>query len=37
MINVHSNSPRIKGVIEDLLFNRLDIHTSLPMWVGECM
>lgn len=33
MINVHSNSPRIKGVIEDLLFNRLDIHTSLPMWV----
>jgi hypothetical protein len=32
MVNVYSDSPRIKGIIEDLLFNRLDIHTSLPMW-----
>lgn len=32
IINVYSDSKRIKGVIEDLLFNRLDIHTSLPMW-----
>ncbi len=32
MINVYSDSKRVKGIIEDLLFNRLDIHTSLPMW-----
>lgn len=32
MINVYSDSKRIKGIIEDLLFNRLDLHTSLPMW-----
>ncbi len=32
MVNVYSDSKRVKGVIEDLLFNRLDIHTSLPMW-----
>jgi hypothetical protein len=32
MINVYSDSKRIKGIIEDLLYNRLDIHTSLPMW-----
>lgn len=32
MINVYSDSKRVKGIIEDLLFNRLDAHTSLPMW-----
>jgi len=32
MINVYSDSTRVKTIIEDLLFNRLDIHTSLPMW-----
>jgi hypothetical protein len=32
MINVYSDSNRVKGIVEDLLFNRLDIHTSLPMW-----
>lgn len=32
MINVYSESKRVKGIVEDLLFNRLDIHTSLPMW-----
>jgi hypothetical protein len=32
MINVYSDSKRVKGIIEDLLFNRLDIHTALPMW-----
>jgi len=32
MINVYSDSKRVKTIIEDLLFNRLDIHTSLPMW-----
>lgn len=32
MVNVYSESSRVKTIIEDLLFNRLDIHTSLPMW-----
>ncbi len=32
MINVYSDSVRVKTIIEDLMFNRLDIHTSLPMW-----
>lgn len=32
MVNVYSDSTRVKTIIEDLLFNRLDIHTSLPMW-----
>jgi hypothetical protein len=32
MVNVYSDSTRIKTIVEDLLFNRLDIHTSLPMW-----
>jgi hypothetical protein len=32
MINVYSDSSRVKTIVEDLLFNRLDIHTSLPMW-----
>lgn len=32
MVNVYSDSKRIKGIVEDLLFNRLDIHTALPMW-----
>lgn len=32
MLNVYSDSDRVKGVVEDLLFNRLDLHTSLPMW-----
>lgn len=33
VLNIYSDSPRIKGVLEDLFFNRLDIHTVLPMWV----
>lgn len=32
ILNVYSNSKRVKGILEDLFFNRLDIHTSLPMW-----
>jgi hypothetical protein len=32
MLNVYSDSKRIKGILEDLFYNRLDIHTSLPMW-----
>lgn len=33
VLNIYSDSPRIRGVLEDLFFNRLDIHTVLPMWV----
>lgn len=33
VLNIYSDSPRVKGVLEDLFFNRMDIHTSLPMWV----
>jgi hypothetical protein len=33
VLNIYSNSPRVKGILEDLFFNRLDIHTSLPMWI----
>jgi hypothetical protein len=32
ILNVYSDSTRIKAVLEDLFFNRLDIHVSLPMW-----
>lgn len=32
MLNVYSESNRVKTILEDLFYNRLDIHTSLPMW-----
>lgn len=32
VLNVYSNSKRVKTILEDLFFNRLDIHTTLPMW-----
>lgn len=32
ILNIFSESKRIKGVLEDLFFNRLDIHTNLPAW-----
>lgn len=31
IINVYSNSPRIRAILEDLYANRLDVHTTLPM------
>ena len=33
VLNVYSDSKRVKTILEDLFFNRLDIHTTLPMWV----
>jgi len=33
VLNIYSDSNRVKGILEDLFFNRLDLHTSLPMWV----
>lgn len=32
MMNIYSDSKRVKQILEDLFFNRLDLHTSLPMW-----
>jgi intein/homing endonuclease len=32
VLNVYSESNRVKTILQDLFFNRLDIHTSLPMW-----
>ncbi len=32
MLNIYSDSKRVKGILEDLFFNRLDFHTSGPMW-----
>lgn len=32
IINIYSDSKRVKAILEDLFKNRLDIHTSLPMW-----
>jgi len=32
MLNIYSDSNRVKSILEDLFFNRLDIHTSLPMF-----
>ena len=33
VLNIFSESKRVKRILQDLFFNRLDIHTSLPMWV----
>ena len=32
MMNIYSDSKRVKTILEDLFFNRLDFHTSGPMW-----
>ena len=32
VLNVYSDSNRVKTILEDLFFNRLDVHTTLPMW-----
>ena len=32
MLNIYSDSKRVKTILEDLFFNRLDFHTSGPMW-----
>ena len=32
VLNVYSESNRVKTILQDLFFNRLDMHTSLPMW-----
>lgn len=31
MVNIHSNSKRVKSILEDLFINRLHIYTDLPM------
>jgi len=32
ILNIFSESKRVKRILQDLFFNRLDIHTNLPMW-----
>ena len=32
VMNIYSDSKRVKNILEDLFFNRLDIHTNLHMW-----
>jgi hypothetical protein len=32
VLNIYSDSKRVKKILKDLFHNRLDIHTSLPMW-----
>jgi len=32
LLNIYSDSKRVKTILEDLFYNRLDIHTTLPMW-----
>lgn len=33
ILSVYSESDRIKRILQDLFFNRLDLHTNLPMWI----
>ena len=35
MLNVSSKSERIKSILEDLFYNRLDLHVMLPMVVKD--
>ncbi|NIP32045.1 MAG: hypothetical protein GTO02_21750, partial [Candidatus Dadabacteria bacterium] len=32
ILNIYSESKRVRRILKDLFFNRLDIHTNLPMW-----
>ena len=32
ILNIFSESKRVKRILQDLFFNRMDIHTNLPMW-----
>ena len=32
ILNIFSESKRVRRILQDLFFNRLDIHTNLPMW-----
>jgi hypothetical protein len=32
VLEIYSESERVKKVLTDLFYNRLDIHTTLPMW-----
>jgi len=32
IVNIHSSSKRVKQILEDLFFHRLELHTNLPAW-----
>ena len=33
MLNIYSDSKRVKGILEDLFYNRIEFHTSGPMCI----
>ena len=33
MLQIYSESKRIKTILEDLFYNALDLNTNLPMWI----
>lgn len=37
ILTIHSDSKRIKNILDDLFYNVLDVNTNLPMWTrGMC-
>jgi hypothetical protein len=32
ILNIFSESKRVRRILQDLFFNKLDVHTNLPMW-----
>jgi hypothetical protein len=37
ILSIHSDSKRIKNILDDLFYNILDVNTNLPMWTrGMC-
>lgn len=37
ILTIHSDSKRIKHILDDLFYNALDVNTNLPMWArGMC-
>ncbi len=32
VLNIFSESKRVRRILQDLFFNKLDVHTNLPMW-----
>lgn len=33
LLNIYSDSDRVKKILKDLFYNRMDVHTNLPMWI----
>lgn len=37
MLNIYSESSRVQEELEELFFNRLNIHATLPMWIRNML